>query len=136
MSATGESPVVVQIALDFVDLPRAIEVAREAVAGGVDWVEAGTPLIKAEGLQAVRELKAAFPEHLIFADLNMPRLDGRGLLLRVRSVLPGTPVIVLSARGSAELGAASLETMGAAGYFPKPVKVDDLLARIHDLIGH
>jgi 3-hexulose-6-phosphate synthase/6-phospho-3-hexuloisomerase len=68
--ASGESPVVVQIALDFVDLPRAIEVAREAVAGGVDWVEAGTPLIKAEGLQAVRELKAAFPDHLIFADLK------------------------------------------------------------------
>ncbi len=62
--------VVVQVALDFVDLPRALEVAREAVAGGVDWVEAGTPLIKAEGLNAVRELKAAFPDKLIFADLK------------------------------------------------------------------
>jgi 3-hexulose-6-phosphate synthase/6-phospho-3-hexuloisomerase len=62
--------IVVQVALDFVDLPRAIEIAREAVAGGVDWVEAGTPLIKAEGLRAVRELKAAFPDKLIFADLK------------------------------------------------------------------
>ena len=62
--------VIVQVALDFVDLPRAVEVAREAVAGGVDWVEAGTPLIKAEGLNAVRELKAAFPDKLIFADLK------------------------------------------------------------------
>ena len=52
----------VQVALDFVDLPRALEVAREAVAGGADWVEAGTPLIKAEGLNAVRALKAEFPE--------------------------------------------------------------------------
>jgi 3-hexulose-6-phosphate synthase/6-phospho-3-hexuloisomerase len=62
--------VIVQVALDFVDLPRAVTVAREAVAGGVDWVEAGTPLIKAEGLNAVRELKAAFPDKLIFADLK------------------------------------------------------------------
>jgi 3-hexulose-6-phosphate synthase/6-phospho-3-hexuloisomerase len=62
--------VIVQVALDFVDLPRALQVAREAVAGGVDWVEAGTPLIKAEGLNAVRELKAAFPDKLVFADLK------------------------------------------------------------------
>ena len=49
---------ILQLALDFVDLPRAILVAEEAVAGGVDWLEAGTPLIKSEGLQAVRELHA------------------------------------------------------------------------------
>jgi 3-hexulose-6-phosphate synthase/6-phospho-3-hexuloisomerase len=67
--APGERTVL-QVALDFVDLPRAIMVAREAVAGGVDWVEAGTPLIKSEGLRAVRELKAAFPEHTILADMK------------------------------------------------------------------
>jgi 3-hexulose-6-phosphate synthase/6-phospho-3-hexuloisomerase len=66
----GATKVILQVALDFVDLPRALDVAREAVAGGVDWVEAGTPLIKAEGLQAVRELKAAFPDKMIFADLK------------------------------------------------------------------
>jgi 3-hexulose-6-phosphate synthase/6-phospho-3-hexuloisomerase len=60
----------VQVALDFVDLPRAVEVAREAVAGGADWVEAGTPLIKAEGLNAVRTLKAEFPDRTIVADMK------------------------------------------------------------------
>ena len=60
----------VQVALDFVDLPRAIEVAREAVAGGADWIEAGTPLIKAEGLGAVRALKAEFPDKTIVADMK------------------------------------------------------------------
>ena len=44
--------------------------AHEAVAGGSDWVEAGTPLIKAEGLQAVRQLKAAFPDKTIVADMK------------------------------------------------------------------
>jgi len=34
---------VLQLALDFVDLPRALQVAEEAVAGGADWLEAGTP---------------------------------------------------------------------------------------------
>jgi 3-hexulose-6-phosphate synthase / 6-phospho-3-hexuloisomerase len=66
----SDAPVVLQVALDFVDLPRALAVAREAVAGGVDWVEAGTPLIKAEGLEAVRQLKAEFPDRLVFADMK------------------------------------------------------------------
>jgi 3-hexulose-6-phosphate synthase/6-phospho-3-hexuloisomerase len=66
----GDAHVTLQVALDFVDLPRAIAVAREAVAGGCDWVEAGTPLIKAEGLNAVRELKAAFPDKTIVADMK------------------------------------------------------------------
>jgi 3-hexulose-6-phosphate synthase/6-phospho-3-hexuloisomerase len=49
-----------QIALDFVDFHRALGVAREAVRGGVDWLEVGTPLLKAEGLDAVRRLRAEF----------------------------------------------------------------------------
>ncbi len=61
---------ILQIALDFVDLPRAVSVAREAVTGGADWLEAGTPLIKAEGLQAVRALKAEFPGVTIVADMK------------------------------------------------------------------
>ena len=61
---------VLQLALDFVDLPRALLVAEEAVAGGADWLEAGTPLIKSEGLQAVRELKARWPDHVVVADMK------------------------------------------------------------------
>jgi 3-hexulose-6-phosphate synthase/6-phospho-3-hexuloisomerase len=71
MSASPNAPrAIVQVALDFVDLPHALEVAAEAVAGGCDWVEAGTPLIKAEGLNAVRALKAAFPDRTIVADMK------------------------------------------------------------------
>ena len=70
MTASADTRVTLQVALDFVDLPRAIQVAAEAVAGGCDWIEAGTPLIKAEGLAAVRALKAAFPDHTIVADMK------------------------------------------------------------------
>ncbi len=62
---------VLQVALDFENLSRALTAAREAVEGGADWVEAGTPLIKSEGLDAVRELKKAFPQHRIVADLKV-----------------------------------------------------------------
>lgn len=62
---------VLQLALDFVDLKRAIKVAQEASKGGVDWIEAGTPLIKSEGLNAVRSLREKFPKHTIVADMKV-----------------------------------------------------------------
>ena len=61
---------VLQVALDFSDLARALKLAREAVEGGADWLEAGTPLIKSEGLCAVRKLRDEFPRHTIVADLK------------------------------------------------------------------
>jgi 3-hexulose-6-phosphate synthase/6-phospho-3-hexuloisomerase len=62
---------VLQIALDFVDLDRALRIAKESVAGGVDWLEAGTPLIKSEGLDSVRELRRLFPHNKIIADMKV-----------------------------------------------------------------
>ena len=62
---------VLQVALDFENLSRALQAAREASEGGADWIEAGTPLIKSEGLDAVRELKRAFPQRRIVADMKI-----------------------------------------------------------------
>jgi len=62
--------VTLQLALDLLDLERALRIARLAVPEGVDWVEAGTPLIKSEGLDAVRKLREAFPEKKIVADMK------------------------------------------------------------------
>ena len=62
---------ILQVALDFVDLARAMQLAAEAVAGGADWLEAGTPLIKSVGFDAVRRLKERFPGQTIVADLKI-----------------------------------------------------------------
>jgi len=59
-----------QVALDLLDLARAVEIGRESVDGGADWVEAGTPLIKSEGMNAIRALKKEFPGKVIVADLK------------------------------------------------------------------
>jgi 3-hexulose-6-phosphate synthase/6-phospho-3-hexuloisomerase len=60
-----------QLALDFVDLKRALKAAVAGAAGGVDWIEGGTPLIKSEGLQAIRKLRELFPEKTIVADMKI-----------------------------------------------------------------
>jgi 3-hexulose-6-phosphate synthase/6-phospho-3-hexuloisomerase len=61
---------VLQVALDLVELDRAITIAGEAVLGGAEWLEAGTPLIKSEGMRAVSALKSAFPDRQIIADMK------------------------------------------------------------------
>ena len=38
--------IVLQVALDLLELKRAVQIAQEALTGGADWIEAGTPLIK------------------------------------------------------------------------------------------
>ena len=62
---------VLQLALDFVNLDQALHAAREAAAGGVQWLEAGTPLIKSEGLDAVRALRREFPQATVIADMKV-----------------------------------------------------------------
>ncbi len=59
-----------QVALDFLNLARALKVARAAREGGADILEAGTPLIKSEGLEAVRKLRELFPKATIVADMK------------------------------------------------------------------
>jgi 3-hexulose-6-phosphate synthase / 6-phospho-3-hexuloisomerase len=64
------SDVKLQVALDFIEMSRAMASAEAAVAGGADYIEAGTPLIKSEGLDAVRRLRQRFPTHVIIADMK------------------------------------------------------------------
>jgi 3-hexulose-6-phosphate synthase/6-phospho-3-hexuloisomerase len=58
------------VALDLLELDRSIQIAKEAVSGGADWIEAGTPLIKSEGMDSVREMKKALPGTRIVADMK------------------------------------------------------------------
>jgi 3-hexulose-6-phosphate synthase/6-phospho-3-hexuloisomerase len=51
-------------------LKRAVEIAKEAIEGGVDWIEVGTPLIKSEGMNAVRTIKRNFKDYKVVADMK------------------------------------------------------------------
>lgn len=85
---------VVQISLDVTDLAEAISTAEMALRSGVDWLEAGTPLILAEGLRAVRELRARFPEVPIVADLKT--MDGGYLEAEMMGKAGATHVVVMA----------------------------------------
>ncbi|HEX7360003.1 MAG TPA: orotidine 5'-phosphate decarboxylase / HUMPS family protein [Bryobacteraceae bacterium] len=86
----------VQLSLDLIDLDEAMRTAEMALRAGVDWLEVGTPLIIAEGMRGVSELRARYPEVPIVADLKI--MDGGWL----------------EAEMAAKAGASMLVVMGQA----------------------
>ena len=85
---------IVQISLDITNIPEALETAHTAVRAGVDWIEAGTPLILAEGLHGVRALRERFPDTPIVADLKT--MDGGYLEAEMMAGAGATHVVVMA----------------------------------------
>jgi 3-hexulose-6-phosphate synthase len=85
---------IVQISLDVLTIDEALSTAELALRCGVDWLEAGTPLIIAEGMHGVRALRAAFPQTPIVADLKT--MDGGYLEAEVMAGAGATHVVVMA----------------------------------------
>lgn len=85
---------VVQISLDLTHIDEALATAEMALRAGVDWLEAGTPLILAEGLHGVRKLREAFPGVPIVADLKT--MDGGYLEAEMMAKAGATHVVVMA----------------------------------------
>jgi 3-hexulose-6-phosphate synthase/6-phospho-3-hexuloisomerase len=84
---------IVQISLDIISIPEALETAHLAMRSGVDWLEAGTPLIIAEGMNGVRALRSEFPGVPIVADLKT--MDGGWLEAEIMAKAGATHVVVM-----------------------------------------
>lgn len=84
---------IVQISLDLTSIPEAIDTAHLAIRCGVDWLEAGTPLIIAEGMNGVRGLRSEFPGVPIVADLKT--MDGGWLEAQLMAAAGATHVVVM-----------------------------------------
>ena len=89
----GMKPIV-QISLDLTNIDEALETAAMALRAGVDWLEAGTPLLLAGGLHGVRKLREAFPKIPIVADLKT--MDGGYLEAEMMAKAGATHVVVMA----------------------------------------
>jgi 3-hexulose-6-phosphate synthase/6-phospho-3-hexuloisomerase len=85
---------IVQISLDLTNIEEALQTAAMAMRAGVDWLEAGTPLILAEGLHGVRKLRENFPNVPIVADLKT--MDGGYLEAEMMAKAGATHVVVMA----------------------------------------
>ena len=87
-----ESHAKLQVALDLRDMDEAIRIAKAAVAGGVDWLECGTPLVKSVGMDIVRNLRELFPDKTIVCDLKT--MD-TGFLESEMAALAGSDIVCI-----------------------------------------
>jgi len=110
--------VVLQVALDLLNAERAIAIAKDAVKGGADWLEAGTPLIKSEGIDIVRQLRAQFPGKTIIAD--MKTMD-TGALETEMAAKAGADVICLLAASD---DSTILDAMKSARKYGVKIMID------------
>ena len=85
---------IVQVSLDLTDIKEAMEMAHTAMRAGVDWLEAGTPFILAEGLHGVRALRSEFPNIPVVADLKT--MDGGYLEAEMMAKAGATHVVVMA----------------------------------------
>jgi 3-hexulose-6-phosphate synthase len=92
-----------QLAIDLVDTQGAIELVKQ-VGQYIDVVEIGTPVVINEGLRAVKEMKATFPNLTVLADLKI--MDAAGYEVS-QAAAAGADIITI-------LGAAEDESIKGA----------------------
>jgi len=112
-----------QVALDFENLDEALVIAKK-VAPFVDILEAGTPLIKSEGVRAVRTLKEAHPNKLVCADLKTA--DAGYLEVRMAAQSKADIVTVLADAYDITIK----EALRAAYEFQVEIIVDLIMSRV------
>jgi len=90
-----------QVALDLLSIDEALRIAKEAWDNGAEILEAGTPLIKKEGMRAVKALRDDFPEAIIVAD--MKTMDVGGLETKIAHEAGADIVTVLAVANDATI---------------------------------
>ena len=83
---------ILQVALDLVELKRAVDIAKD-VAEYADWIEVGTPLIKSEGMNAVRALKRSVDRKVV---ADMKTIDTGALEVEMCAKSGADVVIILA----------------------------------------
>ena len=111
----------IQISIDVINLDEAMALARASVKAGVDWLEVGTPLLLAEGLNAVRAFREAFPHTPIVVDLKT--MDGAGLEAEMMFKAGGDMVVVMGQAHDASI----IEQVEMAKRYGKAVMCDVML---------
>jgi two-component system response regulator HydG len=91
--------------------------------------DAGYQVIEAGDGEKALEAAAGQALDLVLMDVVMPRLDGLAALPRLRALLPGAPILMMTAYGSIESAVQALKA-GAEDYLPKPLDVEEVLIKV------
>jgi len=88
----------------------------------------------ASGTEALLKLKKASIS-LVITDLKMPEMTGMEVLGAAKKIVPGIPVIVITAYGSVHNAVEAMQA-GAADYLLKPFSFETLEATVKKVLGN
>ena len=96
-------------------------------------IEAGYPVQQAENGEVALQQVSQEQPGIVLLDLKMPVLDGWGVMerMRVDTRSAPIPILILSAYGFEW----EAELLGAQGYIPKSVGMDEILERVRRAAG-
>jgi two-component system, chemotaxis family, chemotaxis protein CheY len=86
-----------------------------------------------DGEQALLKLKGGFKPDLIVTDINMPKLDGIGLIREARKLLRFVPILTLTTE-SQQAKRDEARQCGASGWLVKPIGGAELISVISQLL--
>ncbi|UCB59082.1 MAG: DUF561 domain-containing protein [Thermoplasmatales archaeon] len=110
--------VILQVALDLLNEHRALAIAKDSVSGGADWIEAGTPLIKSEGMEIIRKLKELFPGKTLVAD--MKTMDTGALETEMAAKAGADIIVILAASDNSTI----IDALKSARKYGSKIMVD------------
>ena len=84
--------------------------------------------VAADGYDGIAQFSAFHP-HLVLTDLQMPRVNGLGVIAHVHRVAPTTPIILCTAELVLD-AKRQAQALGLAGFLNKPFEFTDLLEQI------
>jgi len=112
------------------DSPSVRQMVKLTLSGaGYDVLEAG------DGADGLRKAEAT-PVDMVVTDLNMPVMNGLGLIraLRKLTAYRGVPILFLTTESDAEMKKEA-KAAGATGWITKPFQQDQLVAIVKKVLG-
>ena len=127
MRGTEEGHRLTVVVVDDATEVRSLVRMRLRLSGHFDVVADG-----GTGVEAVALAAQLLPD-VVLLDVSMPRMDGLEALPRIKTVSPATKVVMYTGFDQRGLAERALE-LGACGFLEKSVPVDQLAARILELV--
>jgi DNA-binding NarL/FixJ family response regulator len=126
MGSKSRSEIRVAVVEDNAQLSRNIQEILDA-EGDMRCVKTCT-----SGEEALAVLPALNPQ-VVLLDINLPGMSGVETIPKLLELLPKTLVIMVTIQSNMTAVFESLQA-GACGYLHKPVKADELIASIRDVV--
>jgi len=89
------------------------------------------PLTASNGIEALNLVRDEDPD-MVITDIRMPDMDGMQLLEELSKRHPQIPVIMVTAHGTIEAAVEAIK-MGAKDYILKPLRLDEILAKVETI---